>query len=189
MQDDGGSGWYLVPNVGMIFTSDVTNVELGFPVNVSFDNGFMYGIGIGVEFDTHFRLQVDIGQAKNDLDTIGGILNVATGNLVTITGDITQTPILLSGVWEFGSRNIKPHFGIGIGGSQLKRNIQFRELGALTLTDNSNEWAFAYQFMAGIDFALSPSCDLNFDYRFMHMDYKRNSIENQVVSVGLRLRF
>jgi hypothetical protein len=95
-EEDGSSnGWYITPNGGFNFVSDIKTQG----IKGKFNTGFSIGLGIGKEISKDFALQFDAGYMKNDLGTI---TVETTGVEVPLGGSIElkQMPLMLNAIWS-----------------------------------------------------------------------------------------
>jgi opacity protein-like surface antigen len=192
LESDGGSGWYIVPKLGMSMVDSVNypagSFAIDTPTNFSFDNGLFFGAGIGFEISKGFRFQFDATLQKNDLNLGTALLWVDTGGVVGITGDVQQTPLIFSLIWE-GDHELKPHIGANIGSTNVEASLTLTDDGVFVGSIEDSEWALTYGLNLGFSVELSPSSDLSFDYRYLHVDYSDEPLDNHNVGVGFSFRF
>jgi opacity protein-like surface antigen len=194
LEDEDGSsegGWYIAPQVGVNFLSDRTYNG----VNISYDSGLSFGVGVGLEFDNQFRLQLDIGYTKSDVDPVtfdGGLWwSSLSGVAVTHSGDISQLPIMITGIYDFGGDTVKPYIGIGLGTSRTRVHTINSAPGFTNGVSTDSSWDFSYQAVVGATIMLSPTSDLSVAYQFVktNSDNWAGDFSNHRITVGLQYRF
>ena len=186
LQEGGSSGWYIIPKVGVNLPSDSDIPSVLGTVNVKFDAGLSLGLALGMELTKSFALQVDAGYMSNSVDS----LQVQGVNATQVSVDVEQIPIMFSGIWSNMSHRNKPYFGLGVGMSRVElQSGSFTAGGVPIVIIPTHDWTFAYQIMAGMQFNLSHSSDINIGYRFMHASYDLGDVDNHTFHLGLSFRF
>ena len=190
-----GNKWYLVPNGGMNLVFDQSYRG----VTISYDTGFSFGLGLGIEIKDNFRLQLDVGYMKNDVDPVsfdGALWWPNRPNLngvqVTHSGDVSQLPIMFTGIFDLGSSDdIRPYVGFGIGTTRLRIHTVNSAVGLTDGVGTDTDWEFSYQAIAGIEFDLSPTSNMYIGYRYLNVesDKWKGDFENSTISIGIQYRF
>jgi len=181
-EEDGSSnGWYITPNGGFNFVSDIKTQG----IKGKFNTGFSIGLGIGKEISKDFALQFDAGYMKNDLGTI---TVETTGAEVPLGGSIElkQMPLMLNAIWSNKS-SLGPRMFAGFGLGTVRGELKAE--GGAILNPVESEWAFAYQLHLGTMMEISPSCDFTIGYRYMDVNYDFHSVRNHSVYVGFTFGF
>jgi len=106
-----------------------------------------------------------------------------------VEGDTTQTPLTVSLIWEGDGDSIKPHLGATIGTTYYEDSITLTDDGVFVAKVDDNGWNMSYGFLAGISMNLSPSSDLYFNYRYLHVDYDDEPLDVQNIGIGISFRF
>jgi opacity protein-like surface antigen len=191
IEDSGG--WYFVPQFGLSIIGDVTYATgvyaVDTPTDFSFDNAIFYGIGIGVEIRDGFRLQFDVTTQKNDINLDTALFWLDTGGAIGVEGDRTQTPLTVSLIWEGDGDPLKPHLGATIGSTYYDQSITLTDDGVFRETRWEYGWNMTYGFLAGVSMNLSPSSDLYFNYRYLHVDYDDEPLDIHNIGISIQFRF
>ena len=184
LDSTGKSGWYIAPNFGMNLLSEFNDDEL----QISYKDGYSYGVSIGKEVDPGFRLQLDIAHIKNDLDRV--FVRLVGGVNVPVTdAKITQIPIILNAIWEpRGHGRLFPSIGLGVGAIKGKYSVADLPPAFVDLLQIG--WAFALQVKVGVTYELSHSSSVNLGYQFLHAHYESDlDINNNLITLGFEFRF
>lgn len=193
MEIEDSGGWYFVPQIGLSMIGDVTYATgvLAFdtPTDISFDNDMFYGVGIGVEIKDGLRLQFDVTTQKNDINLDTALVWPDTGGAIGVEGDITQTPLTVSLIWEGPGDPLKPYIGVTIGTTYSDTSITLTDNGVFRGSTSSDGWDMSYGLLAGVSMNLSPSSDLYFNYRYLHVDYDDEPFDLQNIGIGISFRF
>jgi len=152
-------GMYVAGNLGISLLSDADVEQSGFPtVEASFDLGFNIGGAIGYDYG-NIRAEGEITYRRNDIDEISVL-----GFIFPAGGDVSSLGFMVNGYYDFHSANspVAPYLGVGIG---LANVMVDASIGGIPLLDD-DAWVFAYQFMAGIGYEISPTTALTVGYRY-----------------------
>jgi len=175
------NGWYITPNVGLNIISGIT-VE---GVKVDFDDGTSFGASVGNRISEDVKVQFDFSHYKNDIEdgtgTVNGVDYILDG------GTVEQFSVMTTAIWQDDSGNVKPYFGIGAGAIRSEHDYTITALDVDTYV-SENEWAFAFQVLAGASVKLSPTSELLLNYRFLHADYDED-IDNHTFGIGIQIAF
>lgn len=185
-------GFYLGGNLGLGFPTDST-VDDGTNTNkVEMDLGFAGILSAGWQFDNGVRLQGEFAGRFNNVNDITG-----TGASAPIDGDVNVYSLMADFIYGIPTgTKFTPYVGAGAGLARVDVN----SLGTvLTSTIDDNDTVFAYQAIAGVEYAISPNLFAGLDYRYfrtrdvelttaaatnVNADY-----ENHTVTLGLRYLF
>ena len=184
LDDTGNNGWYIAPNYGINLLSDFNNASL----EIAYDTGTGFGFSIGKEVNPGFRMQLDIGQMKNDLESV--FVNIGPGVDVDVNGaEITQTPIILNAIWEPRSHDrLFPYIGVGVGAIRGDYSVEGLPPEFSNILDI--DWGYAIQVRAGIKIELSHSSAFNLGYQYLHAGYGSDlDLNNNLITIGLEFRF
>lgn len=186
LEEEGGSGWYMIPKIGVNLPGDVNDSGLSF----EFQSGLSLGLAVGFELTDTFALQLEAGYMKNDVNRISDSTGFGvTPESLGASVELTQVPILISGVWTNSSKRSRPYFGVGIGAINGKMAERFT-INGIAYSVEDDEWALAYQAEAGMRFHWSYSSDLIVGYRFMHAAYSDGAdMNNHTIHVGWSFKF
>ena len=184
LDDAGESGWYIAPNTGINLLSEFNDDQ----IQISYKDGYSYGISIGKEVNPGFRIQLDVAHIKNDLDRV--TLKLAGGINVPVTdAKITQIPIILNAIWEpRGRGRLFPFIGLGVGG--IKGKYSVADLPGVFPDLLDIGWAFALQVKLGLTYELSHTSSVTLGYQFLHAHYNTDlDLNNNLITLGVQFRF
>ena len=182
-----GDSMYLKGNlgVGMAKDTDINNMpEAAGTAKMTFDSGFLATIAAGYDFANPFRVEGEYLWQKNDLDQLS--YNNRFGNFKQ--GDLKTQAFMVNGYYDVDTGSSwSPYIGAGLGWAKLDLNTP-----ALPFSDNDN--VFAYQFMAGVTYAITDKWSVDGQYRYFGTtdatisgaDFNENS--NNLL-IGLRYSF
>jgi opacity protein-like surface antigen len=184
LDDTGQSGWYIAPNAGINLLSEFNDDQ----IQISYKDGYSYGISIGKEVNPGFRIQLDVAHIKNDLDRV--FVKLAGGVNVPVTdAKITQIPIILNAIWEpRGHGRLFPYIGLGVGA--IKGKYSVADLPGVFPDLLDIGWAFALQVKVGLTYELSHSSSVTLGYQFLHAHYNSDlDLNNNLITLGVQFRF
>lgn len=180
-------GMYVGAKVGLSILSDSNiNGNYGYSSEYSYDNGFGLDVAIGYKFPM-FRVEGEAGYYANDLNGYSDRNRSGEAN-----GDVKHLIGMANAYFDFDNASfITPYVGGGVGVAKVD------------LSDNSFNWddsdtVYAYQFMAGASFSLTPQLSIVAEYRyfgtqdpeFNHDDGSfKAEIESHNLLAGLRIQF
>jgi len=156
-------GMYVSGNVGLVLVPDLDQEIISIPVSeVSLDLGFGVGGALGYDFGA-FRAEGEIAYRLNDTDD-GNVIGFGPG---PVDGDISALSFMANGYYDIPVANspLVPYVGVGVGVASIDADITAPLLSSLALVDDSAT-VFAYQFMAGLGYNISPTITLTADYRY-----------------------
>ncbi|RJQ81276.1 MAG: porin family protein [Desulfobacteraceae bacterium] len=172
-------GMYFSGNVGALLLedSDVTWFD-GVRDEAEFDTGLGITGAIGYDFGTGLRTEFEIGLRFNDVDR-----QFPDG----LGGDFSSFSAMGNAFFDLmpGYR-VSPFIGAGAGIANVAADVDFWG------EDDDN--VFAYQFMAGVSFAVAYNMKIDFQYRyfatedpdfeFFEAEYKTHALMG-----GVRINF
>jgi len=164
---------------------------------LEFDTGFNVGLAGGYDYGMT-RLEAEIAYRMNDVDQIN-----SEGETFSVDGDISALSFMLNGYLDLVTGSpVTPYIGAGLGVANVAANrvkVNVPGIGELSFIDD-DDTVFAYQFSAGIAFALDRSMALDLGYRYfatlepefddelafggLEAEYNSHN-----VSLGLRINF
>jgi len=153
-------GLYVSGNVGISKVNDLTATGVDdqgtWSSDTSLDTGYAIHAALGYDFDP-IRAEVELGYAKNDFDKID--TEKATN------GDVTATTFFANAYYDFHNSSLfVPYLGAGLGYA----NISYNNLNVdWEYPFDSHDSVFAYQFMAGIAFAINENLFADLSYRYI----------------------
>ena len=178
---------YINGNLGAVWLmdSDLSQSD-GTKGTAEYDTGF--GIFGAVGYDTgKLRLEGEVGYRKNEYDKVG-----ASGlTKVKIGGDVTSWDFMVNGYVDIETKTpFTPYVGGGIGGAFLDSS----SVNAGGIAIKGDDWAFAYQFMAGAAYSFTEVWMAQLEYRFFGTtDPKYGTTDSEYMSnnlfFGVRFNF
>jgi opacity protein-like surface antigen len=142
----GVGGGYNYPHDGHMQADGVSELD------ATYDSGGMAALSFGFEWIDGWRFEGEASWRRSEFDSVAdatvddGQVNVYYGFLKGAT--------------------VNPYLGGGIGAARLA--VSDLAAGAVTVDDFGG--GMAWQGIAGVDFALSPSWTLSLDYRYFAVD-------------------
>jgi opacity protein-like surface antigen len=158
-------GMYVSGNLGLSLVSDLDLNVTGFPTfaTTSLDPGFRIGGALGYDFGA-FRAEGEIAYFLNDMDEGTSVFLPASS---PADGDVSVLSFMANGYYDFHISNssLVPYVGVGLGFANIDVDVTHPSISSLALADD-NDTVFAYQFMAGLGYNISPTVTLTADYRY-----------------------
>jgi opacity protein-like surface antigen len=145
---------------------------------ITFDPGARVDFAFGHHLSDSVALEIEGGVAFNSTDKMKVTVDTASG---PVTGeskldlDFYQVPLLLNLVYNFPLQsNFKPYIGVGAGG--IYTDIVPRH------GDGEDNFTFAYQGMAGVNYAVSDSFSIGVGYKFLGtLDQKFEDVKTDMM--------
>ena len=162
-----------------------------------FDRGWALFGSIGYAFENRIRVELELGYRDNDFDQ----LYDSSSSPIDSGGGLSEFSIMANLLYDIplGKRwSVSLGGGVGMDRANLKVD---------TLDFDDSDWRFAYQGIAGVNYAIGERTQLFLNYRFLHVDAPEFSwyedvtpgithrtiflsdINKQSVSLGLRFAF
>lgn len=150
-------GPYIGAGVGINFQEDNKVPFSGSTLTTSYDPGPVGIASFGYAFGNSLRIELEPGFRYNDLDTVDG---------ATAHGRTSIFSAMLNGIWDFENIStpvlpLVPHVGLGVGWAHIHDSGTLGGAGLSGKTD-----AFAYQVIAGAEYAFTPALKVGLDYRY-----------------------
>lgn len=152
----GSAAWYLGAEGGW---SALGNQEGSLPPKVfpqNFDDGFALGVRAGYRLGP-WRVEEEYRYQSNDLNRYAR--HPAQGSR-TVQALMTNALYDISLGWGIGL-----HVGGGIGPVALHDKAAVAAL-SISSVDDSTDWVFGYQAIAGVSYAITPRLTADLDYRY-----------------------
>jgi OOP family OmpA-OmpF porin len=145
---------YISGNMGVTILNDSTGSDSTDSVDLEYIPRF--GITGAVGYDSlKGRVEVEIGYRTNGIDNFR-----MNGINVPISGDVTSKSVMVNGYYDFRNQTKwSTFFGAGAGVAQVNFDAD-------ALLGDEDDTAFAYQFIAGIGYALSLHTSVDLSYRY-----------------------
>lgn len=151
------SGWYLGGEGGW---TALGNQEGHLPPRVfpqTFDNGYALGVRAGYRFGP-WRVEEEFRHQSNSLNHFARH---------PAEGERGADMLMTNAIYDLDiGLPVSPHLGAGIGLVALHDEAQVAVLG-IPSVDDDTEWAFGYQAIAGLSYAIAPEVSADLDYRYM----------------------
>jgi opacity protein-like surface antigen len=156
---------YVSGNLGLVLVPDIDLDVPGFGkvVTGEFDLGFGISGAVGYDFGA-IRAEGEISYRTNDGD-VGTLIGLGSG---PIDGDISALSFMVNGYYDLHSANspLVPYLGVGLGVASIDADISAPVLAPFPQLVDDSATVFAYQFMAGLGYNISPTMILTADYRY-----------------------
>jgi opacity protein-like surface antigen len=151
-------GPYMSANLGY---ADLMNSSIeNSPAEFKWDGGVVTNVAVGYDF-VGFRAEGEIGYQYNEIDKVR--VNNNSYN-VNNNGEIYNWNFMANGYYDFHNQSaFTPFVMAGIG-------VVYVELDPKNGINNDDDTVFAYQFGAGVAYALSDTVNLTASYRYFAAD-------------------
>lgn len=148
------AGTYFSGNVGTVWLEDSDINYSGYTDELSFDPGYGLTAALGGDFGNGARGEIELGYRSNDFDEYS-----VDGYKSDVGGDFSTLSLMGNAYFDFPVYGvIVPFIGGGVGVANI--NADWDDYG------DDDDTVFAYQFMAGAGFAVSPTVKLDVQYRY-----------------------
>jgi opacity protein-like surface antigen len=156
-------GFYVGVHGGGVFLpeadTDVTNTgQPTIAAELERDPGWLAGAAAGYVWPVGFALEGEVTYRENRLDKIA-LLGMELG----LDGDEHSYAALANAYYRFDTGgSFTPYFGAGVGAAVLTLDAEAENGG----TFDDSETVFAYQAMAGVDYAITQHLAFGVEYRY-----------------------
>lgn len=186
--DDHEKGsYYLSLGAAASLLAD-TDISSGISETVETDTGFGGLAALGYYFTDSLRGELESGYLSNDVD--------GTDASNSASGDISAIPVMANLIYDINtSGSLTPFIGAGLGLAM----VDFDGVDPVSTTSiNDDATEFAYQGIAGLNYAFNERTSAYLRYQYLASDADLSaadgsSIEgeyqNNIVSVGVTFRF
>ena len=187
------NGWYVSAGSGVSFVPELSLKDAGGKGKLESDIGYDLLGAAGYGFGK-YRLELEGGWRQNDLSKLK-----TSGLTFKTKGDVSAFTTMLNGIYDVRTGTAwSPYFGVGVGTADVLVN-KASALGT-KLIDDSN-WAFAYQGILGLSYAVNDKLSLNGDYRYLRtteFDLKesvpvggksKQTYEDHAIIIGFTYKF
>lgn len=167
-------GPYVGLHGGAVFLHDAEYTESGgVSYTVEHDPGFMAGGMIGYK-EGRGRMEFEVSYRQNDWDDIVDLNVAGVGSLASfeaagigVDGHISTIIFLVNAYYDFDNKTpFTPYVMAGIGAAYVELDDLRLTLGGITVdVPGEDDFTFAYQFGAGVSYALGQRVSLSTDYR------------------------
>lgn len=168
----GGEGYFVSASVGMAIRgeADVTHSDI---TKARFDKGVSWGVGLGYDFGTPFKVEAEIVHQENDFSTgtiaptiLPGFPNGVSGGF-NLTGESRYTAGLLNGYYDF--LNFDPFtlfLTAGVGFAKMKVD-QLNISGMGTPNLSAEDVIYIGHIGAGMAYDISEKIKIDIKYRYL----------------------
>lgn len=166
-------------------------------LDLEFDNGFTFGLGVGSQITPNYRVEVELLFADQDTDALSFS---GSGPAADVTGDLTTTAVFANGFYDFANdTRFTPYLGAGIGVARVEQDVFFGTAGGRL---NDQDTVFGAQLIAGVSYEVTERVSLTGDVRYRRLfDVDSDTIEGTnmgafsgdletvAVNIGVRISF
>jgi OmpA-OmpF porin, OOP family len=156
-------GWYIGLEGGANWVDDWSHTfNSGGPTpgQASFDTGWTVLATVGHGWGNGFRLEFEAGYRDNDVDVFS-----IGGTPVTFSGDLWEATVMANVIYDLPlTNNLSLSVGAGAGGDYA--NFTLNTVGG---SFDDDDWSFAYQGIAGINYAIGRQTSLFVNYRYLRV--------------------
>ncbi len=185
------AGPYLRIDGGYTLNSDPDGTQAAGPLrSLKTDNGSVWGIGLGYQFDKNLRGDITASY-RPDVDVTS---TTSAGN--TASTEVSSATVMLNGYWDFADLGeLTPYVGAGIGFSHLSTSDQTTTGGIATEIGETAE-NFAWSLTVGAAYEIFENTSLDINYQYINLgDFKQavstsyDSLDAHEFRGGLRVNF
>ncbi len=186
------NGWYVGLEAGANWIQDADVVLDGSgPREFSFDTGWAAFGTVGFAWN-NFRLELELGYRDNELDqSVGG-----EGGPVPLDGKFDEFSQMLNVVYDL---NAMGPWGVFVGAGAGGDFISYEQNTTHGINLHDDDWVFAWQALAGVNYRLRPNTDLFVGYRYFnahepefsvpgHSD-AYDTVHKHTATIGIRYAF
>ncbi len=153
------NGWYLSLEGGANWVADWdVLVNPATPATASFDTGWAVLASVGYAFGGNWRTEFEVGYRSNNLDTITS----GAPPPGPTTGDLWEGSFMVNALYDI---RLGDKLGLSLG---VGAGADFAELDLTTATSqgSDDDWNFAYQGIAGLNYAIGRQTSAFINYRY-----------------------
>ena len=158
-------GWYIGLEAGANWIQDVdVSEDTASPPNAvtSFDTGWAALGTVGYGWH-NWRGEIELGYRSNEIDVVND------GSVETGGGDFDEFSAMFNILYDFAlTQKIGLYVGAGAGGDFIDYENNTTTHGGVFIHDD--DWVFAWQGIAGVNYQLTSSTDLFVAYRYFNAD-------------------
>ncbi len=190
--------WYVGLEAGANWLSTIHQAQVppaAPPINqfIDFDTGYAVFGTVGRRLDANWRIEAEIGYRENKLDRFTGTL----GSNFQPDGINAEFTLMANVVYDIAMGDgVSLSLGAGIGADHDRTTSK-------TQGFDDAQWAFAYQAIVGVNYAIGPKTELFVNVRYLGVDdltyhdaslpaagaLAQDGIEKQTLTLGVRFAF
>jgi outer membrane protein OmpA-like peptidoglycan-associated protein len=157
---EAGAGW--IGSERLLQATAVTGViTTSAAFDAGFDTGWAVLASLGYAFDNNLRAELEVGYRRNDIDSL---VQLTTPAALATNGDLSEFTIMANLLYDFAlTDKLTLSIGAGVGADLAGFN-------APALGVDDDEWVFAYQGIAGLNYAIGRQTQLFLNYRYLQAD-------------------
>jgi outer membrane protein OmpA-like peptidoglycan-associated protein len=185
-------GWYVSVEGGAdwVQDSDFVNHFVGkssFADRYSYKTGWAALASLGYSFNSHWRVEGEVGYRSNDVDQM-----FFAGHPSNVNGTLKELTLMANAIYDIPlTEKLDFSIGAGIGAdnARLKSNVPANHF-------SDDTWDFAYQGIAGLNYQIGRRSQLFLNYRYLTVEsptfthgpneYDFDDLHKHTVTIGLR---
>lgn len=183
-------GVYVSGNLGVAMPSDIDATDSTTPgliLSIESDPGYALGAAVGYDFGNNIRIEGEFSYQQSDIDKISVL-----GFDLDSSGDSSAFGIGLNGYYDFTNKSSFTPF-ITAGAGLAKVEIDDFAIAGTSL-GSEDDTVFAYQFGAGLAYAVTETVNIDLTYRYRGFDdpeFGTTTVEygSHNVYAGVRVAF
>lgn len=175
------AGAVIPEDVNLSASGTVGGVASSASGKISYKNAAAVSGLVGYHLNDYLAGEAELGYASVDYDHITGsgtVGSVTFSGTATVNGHTDVLTGMVDGiVTPMGRSRISPYVGAGVGFANLDSHLDSVSAAGVTQTVNASESEtdFAFNVLAGIDFAVTDSLSLGARYRYLWINTSSSS--------------
>jgi opacity protein-like surface antigen len=175
------SGWYLRGDVGMtnqqvksLYNSLYPTFDSVSTVQKEFDSGWLFGIGVGYQFNSWFRADLT-GEYRGGVSFHGlDLVRDGGGQLDdNYWARKSEWLVLANAYFDLGTwYGLTPFIGAGVGTARVTIS-DFKDIGVVGqgggYADSASKWNLAWAAHAGLAYKVNPGFTVELAYRYVDL--------------------
>ncbi|MEP5622845.1 MAG: outer membrane protein, partial [Hyphomicrobiales bacterium] len=173
-------GFYLRGDIGYKIYSDPSGSFQGSSTvadlryeRESMDNAWMFGVGVGYQFNRYFRGDLTLDYETKATAKGYAACGTCTGSFSEEKTDVDVWTVMVNAYYDIGTWNrFTPYVGAGIGAAYVNSSntVSINPGGTTsTYSDSNGQWNFAWALMAGAEYEFTPNWSLDAGYRYKNL--------------------
>jgi opacity protein-like surface antigen len=126
----------------------------------TFDAGWLASLSGGYAFENGLRAELEAAYRRNNIEKFGRLDG---------SGNLSAATLMANAYYDFdiGNWPVTPYLGAGIGVARIRASNIQRNLVACCPQVDGSDTVFAFQFIAGAQWRITPNFSASLDYRFL----------------------